>query len=185
MSDLKVGDSIAINGVCLTVISISNDRFEVEATAGTLSVSNIGALIVGKRVNVERALRVSDRLGGHIVQGHIDGIGKVSKIRFGSGSTIIEVELPSNLRKYIVDKGSITIEGVSLTVSEKTVRGFRINIIPHTLENTTLKDLRPGDKVNIETDIIIRWLSERLETLVGSTPALSDPSVWGSIHRED
>ncbi len=161
LDGLKLGDSVAVNGPCLTVAEILKDEFKVEATKHTVDSSAIVDWNVGRKLNLERALKVGDRLGGHIVQGHVDGIGSVSKVRYGAGSTDIYIETAANVINLIVPKGSITVDGVSLTVAEKYKRGFKIMVVPFTLEHTTLGDLKPGGKVNLETDLILRWLADR------------------------
>lgn len=159
--DIKLGGSISINGTCLTVTSVTNSKFKVEATQQTNEITNISKWHSGKKVNLERAMKAGDRFGGHIVQGHVDGLGKIAKIGYMAGSNEYYIEAPQNIRDLIVDKGSITIDGVSLTIAGRTKLGFSLMLIPFTLKNTTLGLLRPGDEVNIETDIIIRWLAEK------------------------
>jgi riboflavin synthase len=163
LTDLKPGDSVAISGPCLTVTELVRDGFRVEASAHTISQSTVGSWLVGRRVNLERALKVGDRLGGHIVQGHVDGIGKVAKIRYGEGSTDIFIEAPEAILKLLAPQGSVAVDGVSLTLAGKTARSFKLMVIPYTLQNTTLGDLKPGDAVNLETDLIIRWLADRFK----------------------
>ena len=159
--DLNLGDSVSISGVCLTVNRLVRTSFGVEASAHTVSNSTIGDWQVGKKVNLERALKVGDRFGGHIVQGHVDGVGRVSKIRYGEDSTDIHIETDVSMMKLMAPKGSVAVDGVSLTLAEKSARSFKLMVIPYTLQNTCLGDLRPGNSVNIETDLIIRWLADR------------------------
>lgn len=161
LENLKISDSITINGPCLTVTDFDSRSFQVEATAYTVKNSTLSSWNVGRRVNLERALKVGDRLGGHVVQGHVDGIGKISRIRFAEGFTTISVEAAPGLMSLMAPKGSVAIDGVSLTLAEKSSRGFQLMVIPYSLEHTTLGDLRPGDSVNIETDLFIRWLADR------------------------
>ncbi|MDP8228977.1 MAG: riboflavin synthase [Candidatus Electryoneaceae bacterium] len=163
LEGLKLGDSIAVSGPCLTVTDVGRDSFQVEATTYTVDQSTLKTWNVGGKVNLERALRVSDRLVGHFVQGHVDGIGKVSRISYRGGSTHIYFDVSASILKLIAPKGSVAIDGISLTLAEKTVRGFMIMVIPFTLESTTLGDLKPGNQVNIETDLIIRWLADRFQ----------------------
>jgi len=185
MTDLKSGDSVAISGPCLTVTELVRDGFRVEVSAHTISQSTVGNWQVGRRVNLERALKVSDRLGGHIVQGHVDGIGRVAKIRYGEGSTDIHIEAPEAIMKLLAPKGSVAVDGVSLTLAGKTARSFKLMVIPYTLQNTTLGDLKPGDAVNLETDIIIRWLADRFRN--GEVGSSRDDWLSGelNIHVED
>lgn len=165
IEDLKRGDSISVNGVCLTVIEVEDKVFWVEATSHTLQNTTLNFLTSGGRVNLERALRWGDRLGGHLVQGHVEGKGRVSRVRYQSGSMEVTISIPPQLGKAILPKGSVAIEGVSLTVVEKTSRGFKVVIVPYTIENSTLGDLKPGQEVNIETDIISRYLAEKIAEL--------------------
>ncbi len=185
LQDLKIGDSISVNGVCLTVVERDDLAFKVEATAGTIAGSNLGQWTIGRRVNLERALKVGDRLGGHLVQGHIDGVGKVSRIQFRTGMNILKLEITEPVSKFIVSKGSVAIDGVSLTVAEKWRDGFSVMLIPHTLENTTLSELRPGMTVNIETDIFLRWLSEYFSEPKEESRISIEESGWFNIYRED
>lgn len=154
LENTKIGDSIAIDGCCQTVVSMSESSFSANVSRETLEVTK--GFKPGTQVNLERALTPSTRMGGHIVQGHVDGTA-----RYLGNSTF---ELPKALIKYVVYKGSITIDGVSLTVAKEDGNSFSIAIIPHTLENTTLKNLNPGDLVNIETDILGRYIEKFLST---------------------
>lgn len=156
LEDSKIGDSIAINGCCQTVVSMTGNSFSADVSTETLRVSTLGDFKTGISVNLERALTPSMRMGGHIVQGHVDCKGKYL------GDMTFEV--PENEAKYIVYKGSIAVNGVSLTVSDISRNIFKIAVIPHTLQNTTLKDLRYGDYVNIETDILGRYVEKFLST---------------------
>lgn len=173
IEDLKRGDSISVNGVCLTVIEVEDKAFWVEATSHTLHNTTLNFLTSGGRVNLERALRWGDRLGGHLVQGHVEGKGRVSRVRYQSGSMEVTISIPPQLGRAILPKGSVAIEGVSLTVAEKTSRGFKVVIVPYTIENSTLGDLKPGQEVNIETDIISRYLAEKIAELWSSENLLN------------
>jgi len=155
-----LGDSIAVNGTCLTVTALSKHTFSVDASHETLAKTNLGKLKVGKTVNLERALKVGDKLGGHIVNGHVDGVGEVvSKAKQGE-SVEIKFSIPKKLSKYIVEKGSVAIDGVSLTVNSVRGNEFVVNIIPYTLEATTFGGLRKGSSVNIECDIIGKYVEK-------------------------
>ncbi len=184
LEDLNFGDSVAINGLCLTVTDMVRDSFSVEASVHTVSSSTIGNWKVGRRINLERALKVGDRLGGHIVQGHVDGIGRVAKIRYGEGSTDINIEASAPVMQLLAPKGSVAVDGVSLTLAEKSARSFKLMIIPYTYQHTCLRDLKPGDTVNIETDLIIRWLADRFKD--GEVTNGDDLLPGGlNIHLED
>ena len=155
---LAVGDSVAINGVCLTAVSSSRRLFRTEAMAETVSRSTLGALTRGSRVNLELPVRVADRLGGHLVQGHVDGVAVVTRIEPEDASLRVWLRPGAELMRYIVDKGSIGLDGVSLTVVEAGVETFQVALIPHTLGATTLDSLRRGSQVNIEVDLIAKYV---------------------------
>ncbi|MCF8566173.1 riboflavin synthase [Alicyclobacillus tolerans] len=160
MTDMRLGDSIAVNGVCLTVVKHQAASFAVDAVPETLRRSNLGRLKTGDKVNVERALRVGDRFGGHIVAGHVDGLG-VLRDRSQEGlAAVLTIETDEALLRYVVEKGSICIDGVSLTVMDTTDKGFRISIIPHTGAHTTLLDARPGTLLNLEVDVIAKYVEK-------------------------
>ncbi len=156
--EIKVSDSIAIDGCCLTVVDTHNDIIKVEAVSETLKSTTLEQLKIGNFVNLERARQINDRLEGHIVQGHIDEKAKIANIRKTSGSVAIEVELSKQGSKNIVEKGSIAIDGVSLTITRIKGQKFDVNIIPFTFDKTTLKHKRIGDRVNIEFDIIGKYV---------------------------
>ncbi|MGW2230282.1 riboflavin synthase [Streptomyces formicae] len=157
----KHGDSIAVNGVCLTVVEHEGDEFTADVMAETLNRSSLGALTVGSRVNLERPTSVGARLGGHIVQGHVDGTGEIVEREPSENWEIVKVSLPADLSRYVVEKGSITVDGVSLTVVDAGPDHFTISLIPTTLALTTLGIKQPGDPVNLEVDIIAKYV-ERL-----------------------
>lgn len=159
----RLGDSVAVNGICLTVVAMQGDTLSFDVSPETLDRSGLGYLTTGAGVNLERAMRLSDRLGGHIVTGHIDCVATISGRREDSGNIIFDFQLPPENARYIVPKGSVAIDGISLTVNNATVNGFSVNIIPHTAAMTTLHRRRAGDRVNIETDIIGKYV-ERLLT---------------------
>lgn len=161
MSDVRLGDSIAVNGVCLTVIEYDPHGFSVDVSAETLRHTTLGGMDTGGRVNLEKALTLSNRLGGHLVSGHVDGVGEVIERRSEARSECFRIQAPAALARYIAMKGSICVDGVSLTVNAIQGALFNINIIPHTLQATTLGDVRPGSRVNLEVDVIARYL-ERL-----------------------
>jgi len=161
LDDVAIGDSISVSGVCLTAIALDGDTFAADVSNETLSVTSLGALAVGAAVNLEKAMRLSDRLGGHLVSGHIDGVGRVVSVEPDARSQRWTFELPAELARYVASKGSIAIDGVSLTVNEVDDRRFGVNLIPHTVEVTTFRDRRAGDSVNIEVDLVARYV-ERL-----------------------
>jgi riboflavin synthase len=157
MDDVRLGDSIAVNGVCLTVVQIDGNDFVVDVSRETLNCTT-GLEEQGKHVNLEKALRLSDRLGGHLVSGHVDGVGEVVVFNDIGESWRLIVRAPQALSKYIATKGSITINGVSLTVNRVAGNEFEVNLIPHTLEVTTLNELKTGTRVNLEIDLIARYV---------------------------
>lgn len=160
LDELEHGESISVNGTCLTVISLSKLAFEVKASHETLKRTNLSRIRVGSRVNLERAVRVGDRLGGHIVNGHVDGIGRITSIEQKGESREIWVTLKPELSRYVVEKGSIAVDGVSLTVNRVDGDKFSVNIIPYTLEATIFGESKPGDLVNIECDIIGKYVEK-------------------------
>ena len=161
LSDVKVGDSIAVNGCCLTVVELIPRAFRVDVSRETLE-RTIG-FETGSQVNLEKALRVSDRLGGHLVTGHIDGLGEVTRWEPVGESWRLEVRVPAELARYLARKGSITVNGVSLTVNRVEGDRFEVNLIPHTLEVTNLKSLAVGVRVNLEVDLLARYIERLLE----------------------
>lgn len=160
LSDVAVGESIAVNGVCLTVIGASGDRFDVDVSQETINCT-VG-LDAANEVNLEKSLRLSDRLGGHLMSGHVDGVGEVVRFEPAGESFLLVIRAPRDLAKYIARKGSITVNGVSLTVNRVDGDEFDINLIPHTVTVTNLKHLQPGSRVNLEVDLIARYI-ERLQ----------------------
>ena len=161
--DLHLGDSVAVNGTCLTVSSFDNKIFNADVTQETLNRTNLGSLKNGSKVNLERAMTLSVRFGGHIVSGHIDGVGSIKSMKKDDNTIILTIEVPKHLMKYIVEKGSVAVDGISLTVASLTDNTFSIAVIPHTLKETVLYYKKEGDKVNIENDVIGKYV-ERLLT---------------------
>jgi riboflavin synthase len=161
MEDVELGDSIAVNGVCLTVVERSDRVFVADVSRETMARTSLGELGPGSGVNLEKALRATSLLGGHLVSGHVDGLGTVLERRDDGRSVRLRIEAPRELAKYIAEKGSVCVDGVSLTVN--AVRGglMELNIVPHTLERTTLAEVQPGQRVNLEVDLIARYV-ERL-----------------------
>lgn len=167
-ADASVGDSIAVDGVCLTITALHADGFSADLAAETLRVTTLGDLQAGDRVNLERPLRVGDRLGGHFVQGHVDGVGTVTATDEQGDTLFLTITPPADLRPLIAAKGSVAVDGVSLTVVDTPGDRFRVAIIPHTRRATTLGSVHPGARVNIEVDIIARYVARLLETTTGS-----------------
>jgi len=161
LGDLAIGASIAVNGVCLTAVEPAGDEVAVDVIPETLSRTNLGRLGVGSQVNLERPMRADGRFDGHVVQGHVDGTGTVTSIRDDEDGTTMRVETGAELMRYIVEKGSITVDGVSLTVAAADETGFEVALIPHTVEVTTLGLRNVGDTVNLETDVLAKYV-ERL-----------------------
>jgi riboflavin synthase len=155
------GDSVAVNGCCLTATAVDGDGFEIEAMNQTLEVTALSWIEEGNRVNLELAMKASDRLGGHIVQGHVDGVGTVLTVEEDGFARRVRVEIPQELLKYVVDKGSITLNGVSLTVAALGESWAEVSLIPETLERTNLADLALGDRLNVECDVVAKYV-ERL-----------------------
>ncbi|TNJ41795.1 riboflavin synthase [Phaeobacter sp. B1627] len=162
---IDMGASIASDGVCLTVVALGADWYDVQISAETVSKTNLDTWVVGKRVNLERALKVGDELGGHIVSGHVDGVAEVVGLRDEGDSTRVTLRAPEDLARFIAPKGSVALNGTSLTVNEVEGREFGINFIPHTKEVTTWGDVTLGDRVNLEIDTLARYVARLQESL--------------------
>jgi len=169
------GDSIAVNGVCLTVVESGTDTFTADVMRETLDRSSLGALAVGDPVNLERPMRLDGRLGGHLVQGHVDGTGTIESRDHSAHWDVVRVSLPDDLARYVVHKGSITVDGVSLTVASVDDRSFTVSLIPTTLALTTLGHKQVGDPVNLEVDVVAKYV-ERLLAPAPSAPSPEDPA---------
>ncbi len=161
--ELEVGDSIAVDGVCLTVVSKSVDTFFADVSTESLSRTTLGTKGPGDRINLEPALRLGDRLGGHLVTGHVDALGRIVERRREGNGTVFTIAAGTDLMPLIVEKGSITVDGISLTVNQVGKEHFGVMVIPHTLKNTTLCDRRPGHQVNLETDLLGKYVARLLE----------------------
>jgi riboflavin synthase len=161
-SDLTLGESVAVAGACLTVVALEAPRASFEVSPETLACTTFPLKKVGDRVNLERALRIGDRLGGHLVTGHVDGVGVVREVRPGPAHTQMKFELPAALSRFVIEKGSIAVDGVSLTVNLCAVNTFAVNVIPFTNKETTLAALKVGARVNLETDIIGKYVARLL-----------------------
>lgn len=168
-SDVRIGDSIAVSGVCLTVVALDATAFAADVSNETLACTTLGALASGAAVNLEKALRLADRLGGHLVSGHVDGVGKVVAVHADGRSQRWTFDAPQEIARYIAAKGSICVEGVSLTVNDVQGTRFGVNLIPHTQEQTTFHALRVGSAVNLEVDLIARYV-ERLHSMPADLP---------------
>ena len=162
LSDVKLGDSIAVHGTCLTADSFSNSEFAVDLTLETMRRTSLSQLTEGSRVNLERAISASDRMGGHIVQGHVDATGRITSIKPDGDSIIFRVRIPKRLDKYIVEKGFVAVDGISLTVVKRGASSFTLAVIPYTMENTNQAALSAGDRVNLEADILAKYVESLL-----------------------
>ncbi|MGI6294887.1 MAG: riboflavin synthase [Armatimonadota bacterium] len=167
-AEIAVGDSVAVNGACLTATSINGSEVCFDAVAETLSRTTLGDLRAPDKVNLETSLKAGKALGGHFVLGHVDGVGTIDSVQSIGESKVIRFRAPGNVLRYVVEKGSIAIDGISLTVASCDDSGFEIAVIPHTLEATTLQSKRPGDKVNLETDILGKYVEKFLGKETGS-----------------
>jgi riboflavin synthase len=163
MEDLRIGDSVSVNGVCLTAASVGEKDFSVDVSSETLAVTTLGGVVVGTPVNLERAMRLNERIGGHLVAGHVDGVGIVKSRRQEGETTVLTIEAPSSILRYCVAKGSIAVDGVSLTINEVTDRSFRVAIIPHTAKVTTLGLKQVNDALNLESDLIGKYVERLLQ----------------------
>lgn len=174
-SDIKPGDSICVSGVCLTATEVNNNSFTVDISNETIALTSFAGLQTGDRVNLEKAMQPTSRFGGHIVSGHVDGLAELLSREDDGRSERLVFLAPETLKKYIAAKGSVCLEGISLTVNEVNGAGFGVNIIPHTAQVTTLSTLEPGSKVNLEVDIISRYLESLIldRELKGDSPAVT------------
>lgn len=177
--DLSEGDSVSINGVCQTVTGIFGDAFSVEAVGETLEKTTMGDLKPGMKVNLERAVKVEGRLGGHIVLGHVNGVGRIRVRRRTGEHIMIEILIPEALERYVVEEGSITVDGISLTVASCRENTVGLNIIPHTYNTTTLKYKKIGDRINIEVDILSKYLEKIISSNKQNGVKAEIPEKWG------
>jgi riboflavin synthase len=162
MPDIRTGDSISVDGVCLTVTRVNQGSFRLDVSVETLSRSTLTGIKIGDEVNLERALRVTDRLGGHLVSGHVDGVGRILKIEQKQRSWVLRFGIEENFLKYIIEKGSVAVDGISLTVNRCDDQGFEVNVIPQTGKETGILKKKVGDPVNIETDLIGKYVEKFL-----------------------
>ncbi len=164
LEGVQIGDSISMNGCCLTVVGLDESSYQVDVVEETLRITCLGSLRVGDRVNLERSVRLADRLGGHLVQGHVDSVGTlISREPAADGSLVVRIEAPAAVLRYVVYKGSIAVDGISLTVAAIDDSSFSIALIPHTQDVTTLGFRQPGDKVNLEVDIVAKYVEKLLK----------------------
>ncbi|HET7574218.1 MAG TPA: riboflavin synthase [Solirubrobacterales bacterium] len=170
-AEIAEGDSVAVNGCCLTATAVAEDGFETEAMNQTLEVTALGDIDAGRRVNLELAMKASDRLGGHIVQGHVDGVGAVAAVEDDGFARRVRVELPDELIRYAVDKGSITLSGVSLTVAELGESWVEVSLIPETLERTNLGEIQAGSRLNVESDVVAKYVERLVAPFAGKERA--------------
>lgn len=182
LEDVHLGDSIAVNGVCLTVTNYTRTTFSADVMHETLDRSNLGALTAGSKVNLERAMAANGRFGGHIVSGHIDGTGTVTRIRNDGNAVWYTVSAKPEILRYVVEKGSIAIDGTSLTVARVSNTGFSVSTIPHTNAVTVLSGLRPGDRVNLECDIVAKYVEKLMRT--GTAASAQPPGGSGAPDAE-
>ena len=168
LDDIAIGDSISINGVCLTVTALKQGTLEFDYTPETVSVSTITKLKAGDKTNIERAMKASGRLGGHIVSGHVEAVGRVMSVTKEGNSHLFRLSLPADIARYVVEKGSIAIDGISLTVADRKDKWFTVSVIPHTMVNTTLSLRKPGSLVNLEADVLARY-NEKTRVLNASS----------------
>jgi riboflavin synthase len=171
VGDIALGDSIAVDGCCLTATNVTDGGFETEAMNQTLAVTALGGVEEGSHVNLELAMKAGDRLGGHIVQGHVDGVGTVTSVEDDGFARRVRVELPPELLRYVIDKGSITLNGASLTVAELGDSWAEVSLIPETLERTNLGEAAPGDAINVECDIVAKYVERLLAPFTGKEQA--------------
>jgi len=174
--DLTMGDSVAVNGVCLTVVEVQGNQFAFEAVPETLTRSTLGSLEKGDRVNLERALAVGQRMGGHFVQGHVDGTGTLADVRQDGSARVLMIAAPRDLMRYMAPKGSVALDGISLTLVDVAADRFTVWIVPHTWENTNLRDRAVGHSLNIEVDLIARHI-ERLLNSRNETSGLTEEKL--------
>lgn len=183
LDQTKIGDSIAVNGACLTAVSISGNRFEVDVSPETVSKTTFKTARVGDRVNIERALRLSGRIDGHLVSGHIDGTGTIAGLEKSGNAIIITFQIPERLGPYLIAKGSVAVDGISLTINSCRAERFDVSIIPHTSTLTTLTMKQVGDRVNIETDMIGKYVERFVKRFQGQTQD-DEPADKSSIDME-
>jgi riboflavin synthase len=177
--ELAVNDSVAVDGVCQTVVGLDGEVFRVEAVEETLRKTTLGDLSAGKAVNLELPLRLNDRLGGHLVLGHVDGVGQMTSVVKQSSSWLVTVQFPPEFRRYVIPVGSIAVDGISLTVAKLEGNLLTVSVIPHTLENTTLGESRPGERVNLEFDLVGKYIEQMVTSGAGGGISAEKLAQWG------
>jgi len=182
LAGTKIGDSIAVNGACLTAVILDGSRFEVDLSPETVHTTTLGKVKTGQSVNIERALRLSDRLDGHLVSGHVDCVGTIRSLKNLGNVILITISVPVALTRYMIQKGSVAVDGVSLTINDRRSDAFDVSIIPHTAKLTTVGLKRPGDAVNIETDLVGKYI-ERFVTQPASTAGHDKPGIEELLAR--
>jgi riboflavin synthase len=184
LESVQLGDSISVNGVCLTVTSFQETRFTVDVMPETMKHTNLGALGCGDAVNLERALAVGSRLGGHLVSGHVDGTGRIAGRLQNANAVVFCIEADSALLRYMIPRGSVTIDGISLTITEVREQEFCVSIIPHTLENTCLRQKQAGDEVNLECDLIGKYVERLLDVRANQSRQAGKSRLTADFLRE-
>jgi riboflavin synthase len=175
LADVELGESISTSGVCLTVTAVHHGGFEADVSVETLSVTTLGELRVGSRVNIERSSRLGDRMGGHLVLGHVDAVGTVKQFEAVGDARLLRVEAPEQLQRYLAPKGSIAVDGVSLTINQlRPPQDFEIMLVPHTLQATTLRSLQSGRRLNLEVDVLARYVARQLDCAGVTKPTQAD-----------
>jgi riboflavin synthase len=181
LGELALGESIAVNGACLTAVTWDRRGFAADVSIETIERTTLGDVGVGGRVNLERALRAGDRLGGHLVSGHVDGVAEVTGVAPAGEALRVTVTPPAELMTYLAPKGSITLDGVSLTINAAAERTIELMLIPHTLAATNLSDLAPGRRLNVEVDLLARYVVHHLRRVAGAAPESSDERLLGAL----
>lgn len=184
LEGMRQGDSIAVNGVCLTVVRFDPGSFTADVMPETYEKTSLGSLTPGSAVNLERTMAVGDRFGGHIVQGHVDGIGRITALEQDEIAWLVTVAAPAELLRFMVPKGSVAIDGISLTVVDVTDQHFRVSLIPHTWAVTSMKERRPGDPVNLEVDILAKYVERMLTARFAETPGAKARGVTEAFLKE-
>lgn len=183
-ADVAIGDSISIDGACHTVVDLGRQGFSFESVQETLERTTLGRLRAGDRVNLERSLKLSDRLGGHLVAGHVDGLGRVQERRRWADNVVFRIGMPVELARFVAGKGSIAVDGISLTVVSAGARDFTVAVIPHTMEATTIGERRVGDAVNLEVDMVARYLERLTGSRAANGESAAEPDIGYVAERE-
>lgn len=176
LNQTKIGDSICVSGACLTAVKIEGRHFEVDISPETLQTTTFGRAKIGQRVNIERALKLSDRIDGHLVSGHIDGVGIIAQLETAGNAIIVTIEVPESLSRYTISKGSVAVDGISLTINTCTAGSFAVSVIPHTAKLTTIGFKNKGDSVNIETDMLGKYVEKFMNAGLGQDKPDTDKS---------